>query len=55
VKILLESQVDGSDGGCGLSLDALVNPTFGMVTHLVVRDNMTPAEFVVSAEVLPNS
>jgi len=42
MEIPLNTQVECTDGVCGHSVFALINPLIDQVTHLVVKEDSSP-------------
>jgi PRC-barrel domain len=52
MEIPLNAQVECTDGVCGRSMYVLINPVIDQVTHLVVREDSSGAEYIVPVEVV---
>jgi sporulation protein YlmC with PRC-barrel domain len=50
MEIPLQAQVECADGVCGRSVYVLINPLFESVTHLVVIEAVSNAEYIVPVE-----
>ncbi len=51
MEIPLNAKVKCTDGVCGRSAYVLINPVINQVTHLVVKENVSPnAEFIVPVD-----
>jgi hypothetical protein len=51
MEIPLNAQVDCSDGVCGRSMYVLINPVMDRVTHLVVKEDLSPnTEYIVPVD-----
>ncbi len=51
MEIPLQAQVECTDGVCGRSVYVLINPVIEKVTHLVVREDLSPnTEYIVPVE-----
>jgi len=51
MEIPLNAQVECTDGVCGRSVDVLINPVTDQVTHLVVKEDVTPnTEYIVPVD-----
>jgi hypothetical protein len=52
MEIPLNAQVECTDGVCGRSVFVLINPVIEEVTHLVVREDSSNVEYIVSVDVV---
>jgi sporulation protein YlmC with PRC-barrel domain len=53
MEIPLQAQVDCTDGVCGRSVCVLIDPLIEQVTHLVVKEDLTPnTEYIVPVDVI---
>ena len=53
MEIPLNAQVECTNGVCGRSVYVLINPVIDQVTHLVVREDLSPnTEYIVPVEVV---
>ena len=52
MEIPLQAQVECTDGFCGISAFALINPVTERVTHLVVREDSTRTEYIVPLDLI---
>ena len=53
MEIPLQAQVECTDGVCGRSVYVLINPVIEKVTHLVVREDLSPnTEYIVPVDIV---